>query len=314
MAVPLPVPEEPTEPSPTRSRSRKGRHRRTNSRSGAMFSSPLKSPTKEALHDELEEKCAAIHQRDGVHFTPSSLKTVSGGNQIYRRSLDEVQNARNLNDVCFGCDGGCSDTMCSSKRSSRNSADVESNCTSPCPSPKARVHKYGSSHAPAPKNTSPKHEQEPSPAKQGSNSSPKLTPEEEDCTNRNNLPSISSDTNPADLQNGNGMTDSIMIDSLDSINFDSLSPPRSPRKSPRLQRSGSGSRRNKRRRNSLLVQGEHPNNNDQSGDAGSESEKDDDEPAKLNKAKCEPHADWSGGEEAGASEGEDEVDCKPPPR
>ena len=39
---------------------------------------------------------------------------------------------RNLNDVCFGCDGGCSDATCSSKRSSRVSADVESNTCDTC--------------------------------------------------------------------------------------------------------------------------------------------------------------------------------------
>ncbi|XP_055871514.1 mitogen-activated protein kinase kinase kinase 13-like [Biomphalaria glabrata] len=37
----------------------------------------------------------------------------------------------NINDVCFGCDGGCSDATCSSKRSSQVSADVESTFTSP---------------------------------------------------------------------------------------------------------------------------------------------------------------------------------------
>ncbi|KAH9514827.1 hypothetical protein Btru_023738 [Bulinus truncatus] len=43
----------------------------------------------------------------------------------------------NVNDVCFGCDGGCSDATCSSKRSSQISADVESTCDlSPLPSPK----------------------------------------------------------------------------------------------------------------------------------------------------------------------------------
>ena len=44
--------------------------------------------------------------------------------------------AGNMNDVCFGCDGGCSDATCgSSKRSSQISADVESSCDSPARSP-----------------------------------------------------------------------------------------------------------------------------------------------------------------------------------
>ncbi|KAI8729442.1 mitogen-activated protein kinase kinase kinase 12, partial [Biomphalaria glabrata] len=46
----------------------------------------------------------------------------------------------NINDVCFGCDGGCSDATCSSKRSSQVSADVESTCDlSPLPSPKQNL-------------------------------------------------------------------------------------------------------------------------------------------------------------------------------
>lgn len=44
---------------------------------------------------------------------------------------------QNINDVCFGCDGGCSDATCSSKRSSQVSADIESTCDiSPLPSPR----------------------------------------------------------------------------------------------------------------------------------------------------------------------------------
>lgn len=45
--------------------------------------------------------------------------------------------SENINDVCFGCDGGCSDATCSSKRSSQISADIESTCdVSPLPSPR----------------------------------------------------------------------------------------------------------------------------------------------------------------------------------
>ena len=139
--------------SPNRGRIRKSRQRRQNSRGTNPFSatSPVKSPTKEALHHELTSKTAALCHEDGTHVSPSSLKTLSkdsnGGccEQCHRLSPDKKNgpqecphqrtNARNLNDVCFGCDGRCSDETCSSKRSSRVSADVESNNCTPCTSP-----------------------------------------------------------------------------------------------------------------------------------------------------------------------------------
>ncbi|KAK6995548.1 mitogen-activated protein kinase kinase kinase 12, partial [Biomphalaria glabrata] len=46
----------------------------------------------------------------------------------------------NFNDVCFGCDGGCSDATYSSKCSSQVSADVENTFDlSPMPSPKQNL-------------------------------------------------------------------------------------------------------------------------------------------------------------------------------
>jgi len=124
--------EEMQQPSPSRSRSRKNRHRRSNSRGSNNFpnnSSGVRSPTKEALHNELESKRVASHHQDGSNVTPSSLKHLSHQDCCLH---DSELNHRNLNDVCFGCDGGCSDATCSSKRSSRVSADVESNTCDTC--------------------------------------------------------------------------------------------------------------------------------------------------------------------------------------
>ncbi len=99
----------------------------------------MKSPTKDALHHELTSKTAAINHQDGTVVTPSRLKGVMTPRQLTTTARDDSdadsvasltaqQNHRNLNDVCFGCNGDCSDVACSSsKRSSVNSADVESN-------------------------------------------------------------------------------------------------------------------------------------------------------------------------------------------
>lgn len=106
------------------------------------------SPTKDALHQELQEKSAAL----GDHITPSSFKHLGPGTAVREYSLDgdadsdmdirkdalpSSNSGQNMNDVCFGCDGRCSDATCDSKRSSRISADVESNsCDTPsCRSP-----------------------------------------------------------------------------------------------------------------------------------------------------------------------------------
>jgi len=134
-------------PSPSRSRSRKSRHRGSHSARAAtnpFTTSPtVQSPTKDALHQELELKTAAINHKDGTHVTPSSLKHLSSEEALSRREDDGTlgpphihASSKNLNDVCFGCNGGCSDVTCSSKRSSHVSADVESNTgDTPCTSP-----------------------------------------------------------------------------------------------------------------------------------------------------------------------------------
>ena len=99
----------------------------------------MKSPTKDALHHELTSKTAAINHKDGTVVAPSSLKGVMTPRQLTATARDDSDadslasvrhgaHTRNLNDVCFGCNGDCSDAACSSsKRSSLLSADVESN-------------------------------------------------------------------------------------------------------------------------------------------------------------------------------------------
>lgn len=42
------------------------------------------------------------------------------------KTCEDGHGGQNLNDVCFGCDGGCSDVLCDSKRSSQISADIDS--------------------------------------------------------------------------------------------------------------------------------------------------------------------------------------------
>ena len=66
----------------------------------------LTSPTKEALHNELQMKAAAsrleLEKDDYENVIPSNMKAQTPPG--------------NLNDVCFGCEGGCSDAMCGSRR------------------------------------------------------------------------------------------------------------------------------------------------------------------------------------------------------
>lgn len=140
--------------SPARTRSRKSRKWRLTMAQGS--SSPIKSPTKEALHNEFYCRTAAINHEDGTQVKPSSIKQVIPGNFVdpneipndldyeYERRVGDPRlggRGCNLNDdMCLGCNhDGCSDT-CSSKRSSHVSADVadvESNiCDTPdCRSP-----------------------------------------------------------------------------------------------------------------------------------------------------------------------------------
>lgn len=135
-------------PSP-RSRRRKPGPRRSASKGSSPYSS-VKSPTKGDLHDELEAKTARLEHMDSERMiTPSSFKFMGPGTPLRDPNLNvsdlvdsDDSRSRNLNDVCFGCDGSCGDnTCCSSKRSSRISADVESNAadtpvTSPSKTPR----------------------------------------------------------------------------------------------------------------------------------------------------------------------------------
>lgn len=144
-------------PSPTKLRMRKSRHRRSNSKGslGSIFSSPAKAVV------EAEEDLSEYHLRhcDEMDVTPRVFKFMGPGTALreYKstedlhlpmsdsdhthrpselKQVDEVAE-KSVNDVCFGCDGVCSDHTCSSKRSSRISADIESNAgdspCSPCP-------------------------------------------------------------------------------------------------------------------------------------------------------------------------------------
>ncbi|XP_048776064.1 mitogen-activated protein kinase kinase kinase 13-A-like isoform X2 [Ostrea edulis] len=144
-------------PSPTKLRMKRSRHRRSNSKGtlGSIFSSPAKAAA--AAEEDINE----YHLRhcDENDITPRVFKYMGPGtalreyksteelhlplseNERTQRPLElkQVDEAleKNVNDVCFGCDGVCSDHTCSSKRSSQVSADVESNVgdspCSPCP-------------------------------------------------------------------------------------------------------------------------------------------------------------------------------------
>lgn len=139
-------------PSPTKQRMRKSRHRRSNSKGSLsnIMGSPAKSPVRDVLNDELQGKSVALRCLDQTTLVSSRFSYQGPGLAIPEQSIlrtrdnkssDVVQIDKNLNDVCFGCDGDCTDNSCpSSKRSSRASADVESNLGdsiggSPCRSP-----------------------------------------------------------------------------------------------------------------------------------------------------------------------------------
>lgn len=163
-------------PNKARRNGSRGNNNNNNNQQSPAKKSTNTSVTKENLHRELESKAAAVSARDGTHsddqILPSSIKkagpdiplrelsirriqqydieddkrrlkeqTVATRDSVLRRrerSPGTTDRKSNLNDVCFGCDGSCGDTTCDSKRSSRASADVESNgqwtpssCTSP---------------------------------------------------------------------------------------------------------------------------------------------------------------------------------------
>jgi mitogen-activated protein kinase kinase kinase 13 len=122
-------------PSPTKVRMRKSRHRRGSKGSlSSIFSSPAKSPTKDALHEELHAKQLQLQRADPRDVSPGVFKYLGPGTAVREyKSNDEHEfgchkcsrdlTHSNLNDVCFGCEGGCSDNMCSSQRSSKVSLD-----------------------------------------------------------------------------------------------------------------------------------------------------------------------------------------------
>ncbi|XP_033728080.1 mitogen-activated protein kinase kinase kinase 13-A-like [Pecten maximus] len=139
-------------PSPTKQRMRKSRHRRTNSKGSLsnIMGSPAKSPIRDVLNDELQGKSVALRRLEHAPLASSRFPYQGPGMAIPEQAIlrshenkptENVRNEKNLNDVCFGCDGECTDNSCpSSKRSSRASADVESNLGdsiggSPCRSP-----------------------------------------------------------------------------------------------------------------------------------------------------------------------------------
>ncbi|KAK6165805.1 hypothetical protein SNE40_022648 [Patella caerulea] len=142
-------------PSPTKMRSRKSRHRRNNSRGSLKdITSPIKSPSNNSLQEESQSKPSALRFADPNDNVPSAgMFRYMGPGTAIRENKSEEESAtekpvnqnlkeKNLNDVCFGCDGGCSDATCSSKRSSQISADVESNINdSPCTSPSRSCNK-----------------------------------------------------------------------------------------------------------------------------------------------------------------------------
>lgn len=148
-------------PSPTKIRARKSRHRRNNSRGSLKdITSPIKSPTMGGLVEgeaEGDFHCQTNAFNPGhkhMDVSPSAFRYLGPATAIREHLTEDEQDQSdrhmqdspvavktlpehaNLNDVCFGCDGGCSDATCSSsKRSSQVSADVESTCDSPARSP-----------------------------------------------------------------------------------------------------------------------------------------------------------------------------------
>ncbi|KAK6969753.1 mitogen-activated protein kinase kinase kinase 12 [Biomphalaria glabrata] len=117
---------------------RKSRHRCNNSR-GSMkdITSPLKSQStyEASLDTQTSDK---LNPQGFILLTYAKTLNFLGPATAIReyRSEDEAdgQETRlttlktlnnNFNDVCFGCDGGCSDATYSSKCSTQVSADVE---------------------------------------------------------------------------------------------------------------------------------------------------------------------------------------------
>jgi mitogen-activated protein kinase kinase kinase 13 len=109
-------------------------HRSTTGFSGEERISPVKSPTKEDLHRELEMKTSASQCREDSMVKPSRFKHLGPGTAVREMSISRIREydesdsedkenkapkphspPGNMNDVCFGCDGKCDDKKCNSK-------------------------------------------------------------------------------------------------------------------------------------------------------------------------------------------------------
>ncbi|XP_013394256.1 mitogen-activated protein kinase kinase kinase 12 [Lingula anatina] len=128
-----PLGTNPDQPSPRRMR--KIRHRRNNSRGSisqilATSSSPMKTSPEVDAAEVASNKIAGF-VIDTTKFSPSGFRYLGPGTAIReindpaQKPEDSVPHAaaaylfsreHNINDVCFGCDGSCSDPSCSSKR------------------------------------------------------------------------------------------------------------------------------------------------------------------------------------------------------
>ena len=125
-------------------RMRKSRHRRSNSK-GAIStsnSSPVKSPTKDKLHDELQSNQICLRHVDRSKVSASTfnflgpataLRELGSPTEKIHKSIADLDLStnskgcdtdKNLNDVCFGCEGQCSDVTCSSKESTPSRESV----------------------------------------------------------------------------------------------------------------------------------------------------------------------------------------------
>ncbi|XP_055870107.1 mitogen-activated protein kinase kinase kinase 12-like isoform X3 [Biomphalaria glabrata] len=87
-----------------------------------------------------QECCSRSSSTSATRHSPISKHSPVSKHLPASKQNSSSYQDNNINDVCFGCDGGCSDATCSSQRSSQVSADVESTCDlSPLPSPKQNL-------------------------------------------------------------------------------------------------------------------------------------------------------------------------------
>ena len=106
---------------------------------GFKFMSPSTAiKEQDGIEEESEDmvlnQCQIDQITKGIaHIQESEINKNSSSSIPQKHSPGDEASLR---DVCFGCDGTCSDGTCSSKRSSQISADVESTCdASPLHSP-----------------------------------------------------------------------------------------------------------------------------------------------------------------------------------